>query len=296
VQSVIFCINYYPFGLQFNSYTSTASTPQNFLNTGKERINDLGLGWDDFGARMYDPSIGRWNHIDPLADKYTPMSPYNYVLNNPINLIDPNGEDVYLLIWATSDGRIGHAGVAVDNYKTVEKKDADGNIIYDEDGNAVTEQVKDGTVTYYDLWPSEPVGADNAMFDVDAAYQEITTTVDDLINTDVTGSEGYAADGVVQISTDYDTDQQVVNDLNAFKDANSSYNGVKCNCSDFAKQGVESATGKKLDASEWITIFNSTTPNKLYQETVKQDGTKVLKDPGEKVRKKFRTGVKEDRE
>lgn len=47
----------------------------------------------DFGARMYDPRVGRWYSRDPLESKYPDLSPYNYVGNSPILFIDFDGED-----------------------------------------------------------------------------------------------------------------------------------------------------------------------------------------------------------
>lgn len=91
--------NYYPFGLQHRGYNNVVSanansTASNWRYNGKEITEDLGLNVYDYGARNYDPAIGRWWQIDPLAVAYNEYSPYNYTLNNPIYFKDPDGRRV----------------------------------------------------------------------------------------------------------------------------------------------------------------------------------------------------------
>ncbi|WP_074406964.1 DUF6443 domain-containing protein [Aquimarina megaterium] len=91
--------NYYPFGLQHRGYNFAVNgSKHNYGFGGKEEQNELGLNLYDYHARMYEPSIGRMMNIDPHADSYYGINPYNYTLNNPVLLIDPDGKDTVISI------------------------------------------------------------------------------------------------------------------------------------------------------------------------------------------------------
>jgi len=89
--------SYYPFGMvlaQTNNFDADVLANK-YLYNGKELQDDeLGgteLGWYDYGARFYDPELGRFHSIDPLAEDYSFQSPYTYGLNNPIRFVDYMG-------------------------------------------------------------------------------------------------------------------------------------------------------------------------------------------------------------
>ncbi len=109
--------DYYPFGMN-HLKSGTAmfgqSSYKNYKYNGKE-LQETGMY--DYGARFYMADIGRWGVIDELAEKFSRHSPYNYVVNNPINGIDPDGRDVIFLADSKAVPVAGHGAVIVGNEK-----------------------------------------------------------------------------------------------------------------------------------------------------------------------------------
>ena len=85
-------MEYIPYGEVFveerNSQFST-----NFLFNAKELDNETGLYY--YGARYLDPTVGMWLSVDPLYEKNISATPYNYCLNNPVVMVDPDGREPY---------------------------------------------------------------------------------------------------------------------------------------------------------------------------------------------------------
>ncbi|PWH86250.1 RHS repeat-associated core domain-containing protein [Brumimicrobium oceani] len=57
----------------------------------------------DFGARIYDPRVGRWLSRDALEGKKPFLSPYQAFKNNPLMYTDPDGNDEYLSYIITNE-------------------------------------------------------------------------------------------------------------------------------------------------------------------------------------------------
>jgi RHS repeat-associated protein len=80
--------HYYPFGTRVP--LTQSGLGNKYLYNSKELVDKNNLNWYHYGARWYDPALGRWTTMDP---KDIENSPYNYAYNNPIIFIDPDGTD-----------------------------------------------------------------------------------------------------------------------------------------------------------------------------------------------------------
>ncbi|UTW67892.1 hypothetical protein KFE94_07200 [bacterium SCSIO 12643] len=95
---VISAADYYAFG-SLMPMRNASSDDYRYGFNGMEKDDEVkGTGNSlDFGARIYDPRVGRWLSVDPKAAKYESWSPYHFSANSPILVMDPNGEDWYVV-------------------------------------------------------------------------------------------------------------------------------------------------------------------------------------------------------
>lgn len=77
---------------QIGDWYATTAPENKYQYNGKELNEELGLNWMDYEARYYDPAIGRFGQIDPLADSFPSWASYTYTLNNPTLFVDPDGK------------------------------------------------------------------------------------------------------------------------------------------------------------------------------------------------------------
>ena len=104
---------YYPFGMSVNrDWWQNAPAPvnvtdQDYRYNGKELETQYGLDWYFYGARMYDPAVGRFTGVDPIAEQFAFVSVYNYAENEPVRHIDLWGLQRHL---PKVEGESAHTG------------------------------------------------------------------------------------------------------------------------------------------------------------------------------------------
>ena len=135
-----------------------ATTNWSYTFSAKER--DLETGLTYFGSRYYSSDLSVWLSVDPQSDKYASLSPYTYCANNPVKLVDPNGEEVWIP-GVDEKGNVTYTAEAGDNLGTFASqfdcrdvngryRDVDGQYIskkiFINAKLSTTEDIKEGTV------------------------------------------------------------------------------------------------------------------------------------------------------
>ena len=140
--------DYYAFGGLMS--TSSRQSVQPYKYNGKELDRKGGLDWYDYGARYYDAALGRWHVVDPMAEEYYSISPYEYCNNSPIIYIDPTGM-LYTGYTVDRNGyilKINNEGG--DNYDVLynkEKYSSETKGDYDKTGNKTGIQISKGILS-----------------------------------------------------------------------------------------------------------------------------------------------------
>ncbi len=147
--------NYYPFGLKHKGYNDDISPYGNSLaqewKFGNNQYNEeLGLKWYDISARNYDPALGRWMNIDPLAEQMRRHSPYNYAFDNPVFFMDPDGmRPVASPTFSSWLAEGNQSGGIVDFTSSEEEEEKNDTYTYDEE-NGLYRNNRTGELT--DNW------------------------------------------------------------------------------------------------------------------------------------------------
>lgn len=107
--------HYYAYGLRIEGISSRklgdpgyeGHLMNNNLFNDKELWDDLDLNWYDYGFRNYDPQIGRFTQLDPMADEYSMMTPYQYAGCDPIANIDIDGLEAGNAVFSALNKFVG---------------------------------------------------------------------------------------------------------------------------------------------------------------------------------------------
>lgn len=196
--------DYSPFGVQLDGRTITSEDYRYGFN-GMEKDDEVkgvkGSSYD-FGARMYDPRVGRWLSTDPLEKKYPFASSFKFAGNSPILFLDPNGEDIVVGIKYQKQFKKqlvkAFGRKALNDFSYSES----GELQFSGTPDSYSSEEKDLLKPLIDLMDKDYVA--NIVYE--KQFEELVKTSEGKIvtNTDQTGGEGtlYRTDGDVDVYID----------------------------------------------------------------------------------------------
>lgn len=260
--SVVEKSHYYPSGTRFFPESTSDGSVLAYRYNGKEMETMNGLNQMDYGARRRFSWGPIWTGRDMLSEKYYSISSYAYCSGNPVNRIDPDGRDEFLLTWLPKGDAVGHSAVAI------QERDSKGNAT----GNLVVRH----------LWPEGGGAEVGKSKDADYRYEVISKS--DLAS--FNGGEGRGADGIIKINGDAHQDNVMSASLDLDEKNSPKYEMPNNDCATYTKGAVESvgingattSTVKVVGATSGITYKSvvATTPGSVHN-AVAESGDKRVK-------------------
>lgn len=261
---VLQSLEYLPSGLIFRS-SNYDFQPNKY--TGKELLSMHGLNQYDSNARMQEFQFPIFTTRDPLCEKYYDISPYAYCANNPMRYVDPDGQDVAILIAPNGAGGHGHMAAVIQNEK--------GKYYYMTAGNT------DGQAGTLKGLSS---GAAGGMLLQEIEFGNRETNMENAINvikeTDKENAE-YTDNIILRTSSEMDKEiyKSAEGLKNEFTNKTTKYNALTNNCADVVQTVIEKGTG--VDVSMGL----SPEPNSNFIK-IKESQDQIQSDINKKTEKK----------
>lgn len=198
-------------------------------------------------------------------------------------------QDIYIVVYVTENGRTGHAGIAVDNYRIVVRDMVENGTLISRD-----DTVRLGTLTLFDLWPKKDIGfgeynenTDPIYFKLPRSSAEGRITPASLLEKGMPHHYKYPCDALLRIPTQPHEDFRLIAYIDSLQTLQPSYNARHYNCVDFIIFCLEKQFRQTLKAKEFVPLSWISTPNRLYRTCVRRLPAEVLRDPGDKVNRSF---------
>lgn len=195
-------------------------------------------------------------------------------------------DDIYLIFYLSKDGKTGHVGMAVDNYRIKVNEDLSAQFRYD--------TVANSTVTYFDLWGPDNISFSEHHKNLDPRYYRLPrSSAEAKLNPDYFLTKGlphaynYPCDAFIRIKTDPSSDYKMIDIADMVMEQFYYFNTREYNCADFIIKCLEKFYGVPINAKEFIPFRWSSTPNSLFREVKEVLDVIIIKDPGQDAERSF---------
>ena len=190
--------------------------------------------------------------------------------------VDKDGNDTYVILWATQPGHYGHLAIGVDNYE------------YDKKSN---QYKPNGTISVYGLFPLNDgyngLDAIRDKKDRGKFYLDLRTNMKNIKENKFNSNEGNAPDGVLYIKSDYKSDMKVVKSIKKEIKSNKGYRGMTRNCSTFVRDVLNESMNMNVKGEEATPPFKYVTPNQMFKVLKYRKNVTIILDPGSLIKNKF---------